>query len=101
MSSGGASAGVTGDIDEVLCVLLTLERLGSYLRATDQGVSRGLRLYEWNISASTAVLATTGMVETLARTALDSQLVALGPTTPAHGQDRCLERRGLRHGGNS
>lgn len=77
MSSGGSiGAGVAGDTDEVLCGLLTTERLSSYLRSTNRDLAQAMRLYEWNIAASTAVLATTGMVEILVRNALDAQLVA-------------------------
>lgn len=54
--------------------LLTAERLRSYLRAVDGDLPRALLLYEWNIEASAAVIATTGMVEVIVRNALDQNL---------------------------
>ncbi|MET8523270.1 hypothetical protein [Nocardioides sp. NPDC004968] len=62
--------------DATLRHLLTADRLGSYLRACDEDLSRALRLYEWNMSAGSAVIATTGTVEVIVRNALDRQLVS-------------------------
>lgn len=56
--------------------LLTAERLRSYLRAVDGDIPRALQLYEWNIEASAAVTATTGMVEIIVRNALDQNLTS-------------------------
>lgn len=63
-----------GWTDVTLSHLLTVERLSSYLRACDADINRALRLYEWNMSAGSAVIATTGTVEVIVRNALDRQL---------------------------
>lgn len=64
---------------------LSAERLSSYLRATRGDLSDALRLYEWNMLAAAAVIATTGMVEVIVRNALDARMVewstALGQTS--------------------
>lgn len=69
-----STGAVEGWTDAALGRLLTMERLRSYLSARDQNLSRALRLYEWNMSAGSAVMATTGMVEVIVRNALDRQL---------------------------
>lgn len=62
--------------DATLRHLLTAERLSSYLHACDEDISRSLRLYEWNMSAGSAVVATTGTVEVIVRNAIDRQLLS-------------------------
>ncbi|MCL9666266.1 hypothetical protein L2091_13625 [Curtobacterium albidum] len=58
-----------------LPALLTSERLRSYtLRCPD--VASALHLYEWNMHAAAAVLELTGIVEVVARNALDEELRA-------------------------
>lgn len=56
--------------------LLTVDRLRSYLASCDQDLDRALELYEWNLTASAAVMQTAAMVEVVVRNALDAQLVA-------------------------
>ncbi|MDO5696736.1 MAG: hypothetical protein Q4G51_02060 [Dermatophilus congolensis] len=56
--------------------LLSAERLGSYLRATDDDLVRTFALYEWNIDASAAALSLTAIVEVVVRNALDTQMQA-------------------------
>lgn len=46
---------------EVIRDLLTTDRLRSYLVSCDQDLDRALRLYEWNLTASAAVMQTTAM----------------------------------------
>jgi hypothetical protein len=53
---------------------LTVERLGSYLTATDDDLDRAFALYEWNLLAAGGVLTTAGMVEVVVRNALDERL---------------------------
>jgi hypothetical protein len=53
--------------------LLTAERLTSYIADTTS-VSGALRLYEWNIEASAAVLSLCAMVEVVVRNALDEAM---------------------------
>lgn len=58
---------------ERLVELITPNRLSSYLRV--MGSRDGaLRLYDWNIEACAAVLATTAVVEVVIRNAIDSAL---------------------------
>lgn len=59
--------------DDDVVVLLTPERLSSYDRVTESP-SRALRLYEWNMRASSSVLELTGIVEVVARNAMDREL---------------------------
>lgn len=61
---------------ETIRDLLTADRLRSYLSACDQDLVRALALYEWNLTASAAVMQTAAMVEVIVRNALDTQLVA-------------------------
>jgi hypothetical protein len=56
-----------------LPALLTRERLQSYTRRCPDEAS-ALRLYEWNMRASAAVLEVTGAVEVVARNAMDREL---------------------------
>lgn len=56
--------------------LLTVARLRSYMDATRGDVPAALRLYDWNVVASAAVMATVAMVEVVVRNAMDAQLVA-------------------------
>ena len=60
-----------------LSELLTAERLGSYLRWSGGNVEAAFALYEWNMTASAAVMHTTGMVEVLVRNAMDRALQGL------------------------
>ena len=41
---------------ETIRDLLTAERLRSYLESCDQDLDRALALYEWNLTASSALL---------------------------------------------
>lgn len=75
MSSGERSVDSTWQPDTIRD-LLTADRLRSYLESCDQQLERALRLYEWNLTASGAVMQTTAMVEVVVRNALDRQLVA-------------------------
>lgn len=75
MSSGGGSSQPSWDY-ATLRDLLTVERLGSYFGAANGELSGAFQLYEWNMSASSAVMTTTGMVEVIVRNALDAQLQA-------------------------
>lgn len=61
---------------ETIRDLLTADRLRSYLANCDQELSRALELYEWNLTASAAIMQTTAMVEVVVRNALDAQLVS-------------------------
>lgn len=57
-----------------LSQLLTAERLGSYLHWSGGDLGVAFALYEWNMSASAAVMHTTGMVEVVVRNAMDRAL---------------------------
>ena len=61
---------------ETIRDLLTVDRLSSYLASCEQDLDRALELYEWNLTASAAVMQTAAMVEVVVRNALDDQLVA-------------------------
>lgn len=75
-------ANANGDADEqqpsrdyrALSQLLTAERLGSYLHWSGGDLEAAFALYEWNMSASAAVMHTTGMVEVVVRNAMDRAL---------------------------
>lgn len=75
-------ANATGDAGEQqpvrdylsLSQLLTAERLGSYLHWSGGDLQAAFALYEWNMSASAAVMHTTGMVEVVVRNAMDRAL---------------------------
>lgn len=54
--------------------LLTAERLGSYLSWSGGDLEEAFALYEWNMTASAAVMHTTGMVEVVVRNAMDAAL---------------------------
>jgi hypothetical protein len=54
--------------------LLTAERLGSYLSWSGGELEAAFTLYEWNMSASAALMHTTGMVEVVVRNAMDQTL---------------------------
>lgn len=56
--------------------LLSQERLGSYLNVARNNVDDAFALYEWNMTAASEVMRTTGMVEVIVRNALDRELVA-------------------------
>lgn len=56
-----------------LLPLLTAERLGSYLRVSSS-TEEAIRLYEWNMAAGASVMELTGIVEVVARNALDREL---------------------------
>jgi hypothetical protein len=62
----------------VLSRLLTAERLGSYLHWSGGDLQAAFALYEWNMSASAAVMHTTGMVEVVVRNAMDGALQDMG-----------------------
>lgn len=63
---------------EALARLLSAERLGSYLRWSGGDLPDAFALYEWNMTASAAVMHTTGMVEVVVRNAMDRALVEMG-----------------------
>lgn len=75
MSNNAADSGRVWH-PETIRDLLTTDRLRSYLASCDQDLSRALELYEWNLTASAAVMQTAAMVEVIVRNALDAQLVA-------------------------
>jgi len=54
--------------------LLTAERLGSYLRWSSGDIEAAFVLHEWNMTASAAMMHTTGMVEVVVRNAMDRAL---------------------------
>jgi len=72
-----ASQPVTRDY-LALSELLTAERLSSYLRWSGGNGEAAFALYEWNMTASAAVMHTTGMVEVVVRNAMDRALRVLG-----------------------
>lgn len=57
-----------------LLVLLTAERLGSYLSAAKGDIDAAFALYEWNIEVAAAALSLTAMVEVVLRNALDNEM---------------------------
>lgn len=59
---------------QALSDLLTAERLGSFLRWSGGNVEAAFALYEWNMTASAAVMHTTGMVEVVVRNSMDRAL---------------------------
>jgi hypothetical protein len=61
----------------VLSGLLTAERLGSYLRWSGGDLKAAFMLYEWNMTASAAVMHTISMVEVVVRNAMDRALNSL------------------------
>ncbi len=61
-----------------LSQMLTAERLGSYLRWSGGDLPAAFALYEWNMTASAAVMHTTGMVEVVVRNAMDRALHEMG-----------------------
>jgi hypothetical protein len=75
MSNVAANAGL-GWQPETIRDLLTPDRLRSYLASCGQDLDRALTLYEWNLTASSAVMQTTAMVEVIVRNALDARLVS-------------------------
>lgn len=78
-NANGGSGDQAPDRDyETLARLLSAERLGSYLRWSGDDLPGALALYEWNMTASAAIMHTTGMVEVVVRNAMDRALVDLG-----------------------
>lgn len=71
-----ASGSFDTDSYNELVPLVTAERLGSYLRASEGDISDAFALYEWNMRAAASVMELTSMVEVLARNALDRELRA-------------------------
>ena len=64
-----------GDVDyQILLKLLTAERLGSYLDASNGDIDSAFALYEWNIDVAAAALSLTAMVEVILRNAIDKQM---------------------------
>lgn len=57
-----------------LSQMLTAERLDSYVRWSGGDLAAAFALYEWNMTASAAVMHTTGMVEVVVRNAMDRAL---------------------------
>lgn len=55
--------------------LITAERLRSYAERTESPTG-ALRLYEWNMRAAASVMELTGVIEVIARNALDRELRA-------------------------
>ena len=62
----------------VIADRLTLERLRSYLHASDGDLDAALRLYEWNTLMSGALHEDIGRVEVVLRNALDQALTVHG-----------------------
>ena len=54
--------------------LLTAERVGSYLRWSGGDVDAAFMPYEWNMTASAAVMHATGIVEVVERNSTDRAL---------------------------
>ena len=78
-NAGGGSGDQAPDRDyEALARLLSAERLGSYLSWSDGDLPAAFALYEWNMTASAAVMHTTGIVEVVVRNAMDRALVEVG-----------------------
>lgn len=61
------------EYDELL-PLVTVKRLGSYVRSTGGTTTDAFELYEWNMRAAASVMELTSMVEVITRNALDTQL---------------------------
>ena len=59
-------------------IRLTVERLTSYLEKTDRDEKAALRLYDWNIRVSGALLEDIGRIEILFRNSVDLALVDYG-----------------------
>ncbi|GAA1740911.1 hypothetical protein [Microbacterium paludicola] len=59
-----------------LLPLVTAERLGSYVRATDGEAGHAFALYEWNMRASASVIELSSMLEVITRNAMDQELRA-------------------------
>jgi len=57
-----------------LLSLVTAERLGSYVRATDGTTAKAFALYEWNMRASASVMELSSILEVVTRNAIDQQL---------------------------
>ena len=72
---GERNFGTNADYEE-LRELLTAERMGSYFQASSGDLLGAFALYEWNMTASAAIMHTVGMVEVLVRNALDRNLTA-------------------------
>ena len=76
MTNGDGEAGGAASARDyqALSDLLTAERLGSYLRWSGGDMEAAFTLYEWNMTASAAVMHTTGMVEVVVRNSMDRAL---------------------------
>jgi hypothetical protein len=61
-----------------LSQMLTAERLGSYLRWSGGDPPVAFALYAWNMTASAAVMHTTGIVEVVVPNAMDRALHEMG-----------------------
>jgi hypothetical protein len=72
--SGGTIKQTSAADAQVLGGLITAQRLQSYLRWSKGDLPVALRLYEWNMAASAAVLHTSAMVEVIVRNAMDQAL---------------------------
>lgn len=78
-NADGGSGDQAPDRDyEALASLLSAERLGSYLSWSSGDLPAAFALYEWNMTASAAIMHTTGMVEVVIRNAMDRALVERG-----------------------
>lgn len=111
-----ASAGASHRMSHigVLRARIARPRFDRYVLAVGGDPARALRLYEWNLVASSAFYETLGQLEILLRNALDEQLRRwhrraiggdgswhLDPRTPLHGDLRAqvvdARRRARRH----
>ena len=63
---------------QVIAQRLTTTRLGSYLQATNGDVEAAIRLYDWNISAASALYEDLGRLEVVFRNAVDDAMVKYG-----------------------
>lgn len=81
---------------QTLSRILTSERLGSYLRWSGGDLAEAFALYEWNLTASAAVMHTTGMVEVIVRNAMDHSLQVMeqGRGWSSWFDDAPLDQRG-------
>jgi len=83
MSNIAANSGL-GWQPETIRDLLTADRLRSYLASCGQDLDRALALYEWNLTASSAIMQTTAMVEVIIRARF--RTTGNGRFAPTHGK---------------
>ena len=98
MAHPDGDAGDQGNVRDLqtLSRILTSERLGSYLRWSGGDLAEAFALAEWNLTASAAVMHTTGMVEVIVRNAMDHSLQVMeqGRGWSSWFDDAPLDQRG-------